>query len=331
MAACGVLLAALFLATPRSPAAQDTPAPFLEWLSGVRDEGITRGIRPEIVEQALGSLAEPLAYALERDSAQPESVLTLESYIARRVNETSIRNGRLMLQRHRALLDRVSDRYGVPAPVVVAIWGMESNYGRVTGAQPIIHVLATLAWNPRRADFFRQELFSALDILNRDYIDLPRMRGSWAGAMGQPQFMPSSYLEYAVDFNGDGRRDIWETPGDIFASIAHYLNEHGWVEGRRWGREVAVPRGRDLDIATRSEGCRARRQMTVPLRLEEWQGLGVRLPGGGALPQADFPASLASGTRRHFLVYDNYDALLSYNCAHPYALSVGLLSDRIAR
>ena len=236
-----------------------------------------------------------------------------------------------MLQRHRALLERASKTYGVPAPVIVALWGIESNFGRLTGAEPTVPVLTTLAWDPRRADFFRQELFDALDILNRGDIELKQMRGSWAGAMGQLQFMPSSYLEYAVDFDGDGRRDIWKSPADIFASIANYLNKQGWVRGHRWGRDVIVPRGRNIDVPRREGACQATREMTVALPIAEWQRLGVRLPHGRPLPKTDLPAFLVSGSNRSFLVYDNYDALLAYNCAHAYALSVGLLADRCSR
>ena len=309
---------------------QDVTPPFSEWLDGVRAEALARGVRQEIVDRALGDLQEPIAVAIERDRAQPETALSLEAYISSRVRPATIRTGRQMLGRYRTLLNRVSGTYGVPAPVIVAIWGLESNFGRITGAQPTIPVLATLAWDPRRSNLFRRELFSALDIANREEIEIPRMRGSWAGAMGQPQFMPSSYLQYAVDFDGDNRRDIWDSRADIFASIANYLKEKGWVTGRRWGREVIVPRGSEIDVPRREGSCRATRDMTVALPLEEWQRLGVRRTGNAALPQADFPGFLVSGSSRHFLVYDNYDALLSYNCAHAYALSVALLSDRIA-
>jgi len=152
--------------------------------------------------------------------------------------------------------------------------------------------------------------------------------------MGQPQFMPSSYLQFAQDFNGDGKRDIWTTPDDVFASIANYLKGHGWSEGQTWGREVSLSKEAASHIAgtveRRTGSCQATRNMTVALPLSEWQSLGVRSTGGGALPKADVRASLVSGTTRHFLVYSNYDALLEYNCAHAYALSVALLGDRIA-
>jgi membrane-bound lytic murein transglycosylase B len=239
-----------------------------------------------------------------------------------------------MFARHRELLETIAQRYEITPATLVAIWGAESNFGRFSGVRPTVPALATLAYDPRRSALFRRELFSALEILDRGHIDLADMRGSWAGAMGQPQFMPSSYLQYAQDFDGDGRRDIWESPGDIFASIANYLKGHGWSGGRRWGREVKVTKAVAAriasDVAPRNGSCSARRNMTVALPLDEWQKLGVRLPGGGALPTADQQASLVSGTTRHFLVYDNYDVLLAYNCAHAYALSVALLSDSLA-
>ncbi|MBA0088793.1 MAG: lytic murein transglycosylase [Acidobacteria bacterium Pan2503] len=317
-------------ASRRNALAQNEPSSFSEWLAAVRAEALARGIRQDIVDQALGPIEEPLVSSIERDREQPETVLPLEAYIARRLRPATVRTGRQMLQRYRAVLRRVSNNYGVPAPVIVALWGMESNFGRLTGSEPTITVLATLAWDPRRGAFFRQELFDALDILNRGDIELSRMRGSWAGAMGQLQFMPSSYLKYAVDFDGDGRRDIWGSPADIFASIANYLKQHGWVRGRQWGREVKVPRSRDLSVPRRETVCPAARDMTDALPLEEWRRLGVRLPGGRPLPRASFRASLVTGSSRCFLLYANYDALLAYNCSHAYALSVGLLADRIA-
>jgi membrane-bound lytic murein transglycosylase B len=319
-----------FQASPQKAVAQEERASFSEWLEGVRAEALAHGIRQEVVEETLGRIDEPLVESIERDREQPETVLSLEGYITSRVRASTVRTGRQMLQRHRALLERVSKTYGVPAPVIVALWGIESNFGRLTGTEPTVSVLTTLAWDPRRADFFHQELFDALDILNRGDIELRQMRGSWAGAMGQLQFMPSSYLEYAVDFDGDGRRDIWESRADIFASIANYLNKHGWVRGQRWGREVIVPRGRDVGVPRRNGSCQATRDMSVALPLSEWQRLGVRLPHDRPLSQANFPAFLLSGSNRSFLLYENYDALLAYNCAHAYALSVALLADRIA-
>ena len=245
----------------------------------------------------------------------------------------AVKTAREMFAKHRTLLEEIGGRYGVPPRIIVGIWGLESNFGRFSGVRPTVAALATLAWDPRRSAFFRGELFDALEILNRGDIDLAHMRGSWAGAMGQVQFMPSSYLKFAEDFDGDGRRDIWSSPADVFASIANYLKGHGWTAGQPWGREVKVSRAaaRSIaaDVGRRAGTCQATRDMTVVQPVKAWATLGVRLPNGAALP-ANLPdAAMVSGAARHFLVYGNYDALLEYNCAHSYAISVGLLADRI--
>ena len=307
---------------------------FAEWLAGVRADAIARGIREEIVDAALAGVTEPQPVILERDRSQAETVLTLETYIARSLTPKLITAGRTAFAAHRELLDQVSERYGVPARVIVAVWGMESNFGRFSGVRPTVPALATLAWDPRRATFFRNELFNALEILNRGDIDLAHLKGSWAGAMGQTQFMPSSYLKFAEDFDGDGKRDIWSTPADVFASIANYLKGHGWAADQGWGREVKVTpdaaRRIARGVAPRSGTCQATRNMSVALPLARWEELGVRLPGGKALPKRDAMASLVSGATRRFLVDANYDALLEYNCAHSYAITVALLGDAIA-
>jgi membrane-bound lytic murein transglycosylase B len=286
------------------------------------------------VDAALADVTEPQPVILERDRAQAETVFSLEKYIARILKPKLILAGRDALATHRKLLDEVAARYGVPSRIVVAVWGMESNFGRFSGVRPTVPALATLAWDPRRAAFFRGELFDALEILNRGDIDLPRLKGSWAGAMGQTQFMPSSYLKFAEDFDGDGKRDIWSTPADVFASIANYLKGHGWAADQNWGREVKVtPEAAHRiarDVAPRAGTCQATRHMSVPLPLSKWQELGVRLPKGKALPKSDAAASLVSGDSRHFLVEANYDAILEYNCAHSYAITVALLGDAIA-
>jgi membrane-bound lytic murein transglycosylase B len=325
---------ALLICAGRPALAQDASRPsFSEWLDGVRAEALSRGIRQDIVDEALGHIDEPLPVVIERDRAQAESVLPLEKYVGRVLTPKRIGAARDVFAAHRPLLDEVADRYGVPTRIIVGVWGLESNFGQFTGTRPTIAALATLAWDPRRSAFFRAELFDALEILNRGDIDIEHMRGSWAGAMGQTQFMPSSYLRFAEDFDGDGRKDIWATPGDVFASIANYLKGHGWVAGQAWGREVQVKpdaaRRIHADVARRDGGCRATRDMTVPLPLRRWRELGVTLPGGKSLPASDLTASLVSGSARHFLVYHNYDALLEYNCAHSYAISVALLAESI--
>ena len=330
-AACLCGIGALSAQEP-SPTQETRPA-FSEWLDGVRADALARGIRPEIVEQALATVIEPEPTVIQRDRTQAETVLKLETYLNRQLRPSVIRTARQMFARHRTVLDEIGERYGVSPRLIVSIWGLESNFGKFTGVRPTIGALATLAWDPRRSTFFRGELLSAMEILDRGDIDVSLMRGSWAGAMGQPQFMPSSYLKWAEDFDGDGRRDIWSTPTDVFASIANYMQAHGWKTGQTWGREVTISRDAARlianEVARREGSCAARRDMTTALPMARWQELGVRLTNGAALPKTEFTASLVSGTTRHFLVYDNYDALLEYNCAHSYAVSVGLLSNRI--
>ncbi|MFI5179078.1 MAG: lytic transglycosylase domain-containing protein [Vicinamibacterales bacterium] len=328
--AIAMLVCAWRPALAQDPASRPS---FSEWLEGVRAEALSRGIRPDVLDEALGHIDEPLPVVIERDRTQAEIVLPLEKYVGRVLTAKTIGAAREVFAEHRALLDAVADRYGVPTRIVVGVWGLESNFGHFTGTRPTIAALATLAWDPRRSAFFRAELFDALEILNRGDIDVEHMRGSWAGAMGQTQFMPSSYLRFAEDFDGDGRKDIWSTPGDVFASIANYLKGHGWTAGQTWGREVRVKadaaRRIRADVARRDGGCRATRDMTVALPVQRWRELGVTLPGGKPLPASDLAASLVSGSARQFLVYHNYDALLEYNCAHSYAISVALLAESI--
>jgi len=307
------------------------PPPFDEWLAALRVEAEGRGIRPEILDKALTGIT-PVAQILERDRTQAEFTLDLEDYLKRRLTRPTIRMAQQMLTKHRSTLNRIEKQYGVDARVLVSVWGLESNFGRFAGVRPTIPTLVTLAYDPRRATMFRQELFSALEILNNGDIELERLKGSWAGALGQPQFMPSSYLEYAQDFDGDGRRDIWSSLPDVFASIAFYMQRHGWTSGIAWGREVRVPahiREKVLAFPRRSEGCRAERLMTPPQPLAEWRAFGLRTMSGGPLPVADLTASLVQAGSRSFLLYNNYEALLGYNCAHSYALSVGLLANAL--
>jgi membrane-bound lytic murein transglycosylase B len=307
------------------------PPPFDIWLAGVRDEAIGRGIRPDVVALAFEGV-QPVPQILERDRGQAEFTLDLDAYLKRRLTPSAVRMARQMYRKHGAVLRRVGATYAVDPRIVVAVWGLESNFGRFAGVRPTIPTLATLAYDQRRSALFRSELFHALEILNRGDIDLPNLRGSWAGALGQPQFLPSSYLQYAQDFDGDGRRDIWTSMPDVFASIAYYLQQHGWTDGVRWGREVWIaPAAREaaLELPRRETGCRAVRLMSVSRPLREWGPLGFRTLARRPLPASELPASLVTAGTRRFLVYANYEALLGYNCAHSYALSVALLADRL--
>ncbi len=276
----------------------------------------------------------PIRSSSARDRTQPEQTQSLDDYVTARLNPKTLARGADAAKAQRALIARVESAYGVPGPVMVAIWGMESNFGQFTGVRPVITALATLAYDSRRPALFRGELFQALALVDKGVVQLPDFIGSWAGAIGQPQFMPSSFLRYAVDFDGDGKIDIWTSPADVLGSMANYLKVSGWTEGTRWGREVRISKTVmariEKAVPMRSSGCRARREMTEARPLNEWRRLGVLAANGGRLPTATLPASLVRGQNRNFLVYQNYQAIIEYNCSNAYAVSVGLLSDRVA-
>lgn len=326
-----LLAASVLTQSPPPVAPPVTPPPFDQWLVELRAEAEGRGISRALLDRAFTDL-EPVEQILERDRTQAEFTLDLEAYLKRRLTPQMARQARQMHTRHRAVLERVEKVYGVPSRIVVSVWGLESNFGRFAGVRPTIPALATLAYDPRRSVMFRNELMTALEIVDRGDIELEKLRGSWAGALGQPQFMPSSYAEYAQDFDKDGRKDIWTSLPDVFASIAYYLKQHGWTPGVRWGREVTVTPMLEkaaLEIPRREEGCRARRLMTEPRPLTEWRKMGLRTTSKALVPRQDMDASLVVAGTRKFLLYDNYEALLGYNCSHSYALSVALLADRI--
>lgn len=301
--------------------ARAAEADFSDWLEDLRRDARARGIAASTLDAAFAGVR-PLPAVIEADRRQPERRMSFAQYRERIVNPDRVERGRELLARHRDLLGRVEGRYGVPGEVVVALWGLESNFGERQGGYPIFAALATLAHEGRRASLFRRELLSALEIVDRGDIEAERMQGSWAGAMGQNQFMPSTYLGYAVDFDGDGRRDIWRSLPDIFASTANYLDRSGWDARYRWGREVVAPdqAGDDGAGLDRSAG------------LVAWDRQGVRLPDGGRLPDAPVKASLLrmdEGAGPSFLAYDNFRAFMAWNRSTYFGLSVGLLSDSL--
>ena len=312
------------------PVPPETP-PFDVWLADVRAEAAARGISAALIEKALTGI-EPAPQILERDRTQAEFSLDFDVYLKRRLTRETVRTAQRMAVRHRSLVNRISAKYGVPPGLLVALWGLESNFGRFAGVRPTVPTLATLAYDPRRGPMFRGELISALEIVDRGDIPLDQLKGSWAGAIGQPQFMPSSYLLYAQDFDGDGRRDIWNSHGDVFASIAYFLQQHGWKKGESWGREVKLPAAARKAIESmprREQGCRAQRVMTEQHPSSYWRKLGVRTTANRPLPGGNAPASIFETGDHRFLVFRNYDALLGYNCSHHYALSVAMLAGRL--
>ncbi len=310
----------------------DERARFAAFLEALKSEAAARGISDAVAARALDGL-EPLPVVVARDRDQAEAVQSIDTYVRRRLTVATVRKAQRMFLQHRDVLEKIGATYGVQPKYLVAVWGLESNFGAFTGVRPTVQALATLAFDGRRGELFKNELFDALRIVERGHADLDALKGSWAGAMGQPQFMPSSYLKYAEDFDGDGRRDIWRSHADVFASIANYLKAYGWDGEATWGRQVRVP-GPVQETMTRAgsrgEGCRAERALTGRRFLAEWQAMGVRAADGGPLPAVERLASLLDAGDRQFLVYGNYEAILGYNCANAYALSVAMLGDRLS-
>ena len=317
-----LLRAALLFAAGLAVAPGAGAESFDSWLKALRAEALGKGVKAETLDAALRGV-EPIGRVIELDRKQPEFTLTFDQYITRVVSKSRIDAGRARFAKHRVLLDEVLRKYGVQSRFIVALWGIESDFGRVTGGFPVIPALATLAHDGRRSAYFRGELLQALKILDEGHIGVDEMVGSWAGAMGQSQFMPSSFRAYARDFDGDGRRDIWTTLPDVFASAANYLARSGWKGDQTWGRRIRLPKGFDRAKA----GLKVRR--TVP----EWAKLGVQNVDGGPLPTRALKASVIipskDGSGPAFLIYQNYRTILKWNRSHYFAMAVGRLSDAI--
>jgi membrane-bound lytic murein transglycosylase B len=305
---------------PVTPASTET---FAQWLEDLRLEARAKGIGEATLDQVLSGI-KLIPRVIELDRRQPEFTLTFRQYMDRVASAARVRKGRRKLRENRPLLEEVARKYGVQPRFIVAFWGIETDFGRLTGGFPVISALATLAYDGRRSAYFRKELLNAIKIIDDGHIKAADMTGSWAGAMGQSQFMPSSFLSYAVDYDGDGRKNIWTSRKDVFASTANYLARVGWKGDQTWGRAVRLPAAFDSALA----GLKIRK------RLSQWQKLGVRRADGSALPKRDLMASLifAEGPgSQAFLVYGNYRAILKWNRSTFYALAVGSLADRMGR
>ena len=307
---------------PAALAAPAVAAPdsFQGFLAGLRAEARRAGISSATLERAFAGV-QPNQKVLERDRHQPEFTMTWAQYRALLINDQRIANGRAAFQQNRALFARVRDRFAVDPGVITGIWGLESSFGTGMGDFHVVEALATLAWEGRRAAFFRGELIAALRILDHGDVTPAHMLGSYAGAMGQPQFMPSSYLRYAVDFEGHGRRDIWTSRPDVLGSIANYLAQSGGAAASHGGRRSRCRRG-----STVGGGRDNRRPVG------EWVRRGVRAAGGRPLARADTLGAVllpdgAGGDA--FLVYANFAAIRRYNPSDFYALVVGLLGDAV--
>ncbi len=294
---------------------------FSSWLNQFRGRARAAGIRNAVFDQAFRGV-ELNQTVLERDRNQSEFSRALWDYLDSAVSASRIRNGEDALSEHRTALDRIERTYRVEAEVVAAVWGLESAYGAVRGDTDIIEAMATLAYDGRRQSFFETQLIAALRILQSGDIDPRNMTGSWAGAMGHTQFMPTSYLDYAVDATGDGRRDIWsDDPTDALASTANYLAEFGWTYGQPWGMEVTLPRGFDFS----ETGERVKRSVAY------WNNSGVRLVDGARIPDHGRASILlpAGAAGVALVIFDNFHVIERYNPADAYVIAVGHLSDRI--
>ena len=317
-----VAVLCLGLSVGHAPAAFAEERGFDEWREELRAEALAQGIRAETFDTAFDGV-EPIPRVIELDRRQPEFTMTFDEYTSRVVNRKRIDEGREKFARNRDLLDEIGARFGVQPRFIVALWGIETGFGRHTGGFPVVAALATLAFDGRRSSFFRKELLTSLEILDQGHIPPERMKGSWAGAMGQNQFMPSSFMRHAVDYDGDGRRDIWTSKADVFASTANYLAASGWRDDITWGRGVRLPRDFDLGLTGRK----------IRKRIGAWQKLGVRRLDGGDLPRRLLRSSIVLPDKRKrepaFLVYDNFEAILKWNRSDFFAISVGRLADRI--
>ena len=298
-------------------------ADFQTWLNAFRQEAAAQGISQATLSAALDN-ARSVPRAIELDRKQPENKITFAQYKKNVVNQQRINEGRALLAAHRDVLSKIENMYGVQPQYIVALWGIETNFGSNTGGFKVVDSLATLAWEGRRAEFFRGELMNALKIIDEGHISAAEMKGSWAGAMGQCQFMPSSFLNFAVDADGDGHKDIWNSKKDVFASTANYLSKSGWRHGERWGRRVALPANFNPALIGPK----------IQKPISQWAAMGVRNPDGGALPADDFMASIVApdGPRGPaYIVYNNYQVVMKWNRSTYFATSVGLLADAIAQ
>jgi|FLOH01.1.fsa_nt_gi membrane-bound lytic murein transglycosylase B len=313
-----VFVLGMLAALPKDAAAI---VPFDQWLGELRVEATAAGIRPEVLDEALDGIA-LIPRVVELDHKQPEFTLTFQEYLTRVVPNSRVQKGRKRLAENRAMLDEVAAKYGVQAKYIVAFWGIETDFGRVTGGFKLVPALATMAYDGRRSAYFRKELLNALKIINQGHIKAKDMVGSWAGAMGQCQFMPSSFLNFAVDHDGDGRKDIWSTKADVFASAANYLSKSGWKGDQSWGRAVTLPDGFDIALA----------DLKIKKSIGEWQKLGVRRDDGSDLPTRDIPASikLVDGPGSPaYMVYNNFSTILKWNRSTYFAVAVGTLAEKI--
>lgn len=308
---------------------------FAEYVIKLKAEALAQGFSQALIDE---SFAEVKFHkrAVKADRSQPENIETLDTYLPKRVPKWKVDKARILYKEHQVLLNQIGEKYQVQPRFIVALWGLETNFGKFTGGYNVISALATLAYEGRREVFFKKQLMAALTILDEGHITNKNMKGSWAGAMGQNQFMPTSFLSYAVDGDGDGKKDIWQNQADIFSSMANYLQKEGWNDELTWGRQVKLPKNFDYTLAIpKNTGSRKnwlKAWSKTEKTLAQWQTLGVRRSDGTNLPNVDIKAALVfpdDENGRAYLAYDNYKSLMHWNLSYYFVSSVGHLSDRI--
>ena len=314
---------AVFNASAQSNDEQAMLTKFEEYVSALRVEAQDKGFDAELIDEAFSDITfRPTV--IKSDKNQPEKKITLDSYLATRVPDWKVKQAVSLYNENKALLEKVAKDYGVQARFIVALWGNESNFGKIQGNYSVLSALASLAFEGRREKLFKDNFFAALTILSEGHAEVSEFKGSWAGAMGQTQFMPISFANYAVDYDGDGRKDIWGTKADVFASIANYLSSEGWTDQGTWGRQVKFTQ--PVSISGLSK---------VNMKpLQFWHEQGVKRFDGRDLPTVDVKASLImpdGENGRVYLVYNNFHTLMKWNRSSYFGVSVGYLSERIKR
>ncbi|MBC3767232.1 lytic murein transglycosylase [Neptunicella marina] len=296
---------------------------FDDYVTELKQEALEKGFSQQVVDMAFADVKFHQR-SVKADKNQPEFKLTLDRYLKSRLPDWKVKKAIKLYKENQQVLDDVAAKYGVQARFIVALWGNESNFGTYMGKFPVISALTTMAYEGRREAMFKKQLFAAIKILDEGHIDKDDFLGSWAGAMGQSQFMPTSFLAYAQDFDGDGKKNIWQNKADVFASIANYLKQVGWNNSQTWGRQVVIPEGFDLNLS----GLNKSKMKS----LLQWQELGVRRYDGSDLPVRDMQASLIMPDDEHgriYLVYNNFHSLMNWNRSTYFGSAVGILADKI--
>ncbi len=304
----------------------DEQGSFEEWLIYIENLALKEGISKETINNSIKNISQN-ERVLELDRSQPEFTLTLEKYLSNTTPSSRVKKGKKLYKENKNILEKVSNEFGVQSRFLLALWGIETSFGKFTGSFNVIRSLVTLSYDLRRRDFFTEELINALKIIDEGHIDAKNMMGSWAGAMGQNQFMPSSFISYAIDYNNDERKDIWTTLEDVFSSSANYLSSAGWDNNLTWGREVITTKPINKNLVTTSA-----KKIEISKKLSDWSELGVMQANGEKLPSKNLDAYLVfpeGENGKKFLVYENFKVIMKWNRSLFFGISVGTLSDMI--